>query len=507
MAKKTQKQTDAERMELLRIAARADFRSYVRYTMPNYRENWHHRVLIDHLQLLADGKIEKLLVTAPPRHGKSELISRRFPAWLVGGYWGAAMVLSASHTQDLADKMGRDVQRILRDPRHRQVFPDFGFGEKETAREFDTVAGGGYKAAGVGGAIAGRGANFVLIDDPVSNREGAESATQRDKTAEWFYDDVLTRLEPPGGLCVTATRWHKDDLSGRILEGSDAAEWVHIHLPAILDSDPPPWPGDPRQLGDPLWPSRYLNPRAGETLENTPAEVLRARALRWLEGQRARTAYGFEALYQGNPSLKEGALFTRGADRQFMGDPRQVADTCDFQVISVDATFGASKKGDAVSIVVGGGRGPHRFVFEELTKRMTYPETKLALLEMARKWPNASVLIELKANGQALVDDLRGTLPRVIGFIPQASKEARAQVAAEVWNSGQMFLPGAQYMPTKAEFLEDFYGFGSRAHDDRVDAVSQFIIHYAGRNDALAHLRRITDGFMDHEEMRLWGRR
>lgn len=504
MSRNKQKVAPEVKKEALRRLAATDFRSYVRYTMPTYNENWHHKAFIDALQQLADGRIEKLLVTAPPRHGKSELISRRFPAWLVGGYWLGGQVLSASHTQDLADKMGRDVQRILREPEHREVFPHFRFGEKETAREFDVHGGGVYKGTGVGGAIAGRGANLLLIDDPVANREGVESKASRDKVWDWFNDDALTRLEPPGAVCVTATRWHQDDLSGRILAGPDAHEWHHIHLPAILETWPPPFAGDPRQVGDPLWAGRMLNPRAGETLANTDPAVLRERMLRMLERQRRSNAYGFQALFQGQPSAREGQMFRRDSAGTYQADPQRIVSTMEWVAISVDATFGASARADFVSMVVVGGRGPLRFLLDERTERLTYPQTKSALVEMARKWPMASILIERKANGQALIDDLRGKLGRVLPFDPQGSKETRASFAAEVFEAGQFLVPQAHYLPTLQDFLEDFYGFGSRPNDDRVDAVSQALLHYAGRADAVANLRRITDGYIDWSQSASW---
>lgn len=483
--------------ELLRAAASVDLRSYVRYTMPTYRENWHHRVFMDALQGLAEGRINKLLVTAPPRHGKSELISRRFPAWLLGGAWPSVQIISASHTHDLAEKMGRDVQRILRSAAHREVFPGFHFGEKETYREFDVQDGGVYIGAGVGGAIAGRGGNILLVDDPMASREAAESARIKDKVWDWFNDDALTRLEPPGAICVTATRWAVDDLSGRILAGPDADDWVHIHLPAILDEDPPPYDGDPRALGQPLWPGRYVNPKAKETLATVDPSVLEARALADLERRRRANPYGFQALYQGWPTERGGSLFLRENMRTYNGSPQAMAATCDWVCISVDATFGASKRGDFVSIAVIGGRGAQRFLLDEHTERLTYPQTKAALLAMAQKWPQASVLIEAKANGQALIDDLKGTLPRVLPFVPTNTKQARASLAAEVWAAGQLFVPATPaQLSTIGEWLEDVVGFPGRPHDDRVDALSQCLLHYQQRGDGLAALRRITDGYL-----------
>lgn len=494
-SKKHAKLPTPPRDELLRTAAAADFRSYVRYTMPTYRENWHHKVFIQALQDLAEGKITKLLVTAPPRHGKSELISRRFPAWLLGGAWPGVQIISASHTHNLAEKMGRDVLRILRSPAHTDVFPAFRFGEKETYREFEAPNGAIYMGTGVGGAIAGRGGNILLVDDPVASREKAESLVEKDKVWDWFNDDALTRLEPPGAVCVTATRWAEDDLSGRILAGPDADEWVHIHLPAILDVDPAPFAGDPRKLGQPLWPGRYVNPKRGETLANVPAEELERRALKDLEKKKLVNPYGFQSLYQGWPTAREGSLFSKDSLRTYRGDPQKLANTCDWVDINVDATFGASKRADKVSLVVLAGRGPQRFLLDERTERMDYPGTKRAILAMLERWPQAGVVIEAKANGQALIDDLRRDVPRVVGFVPQGTKETRANYAAEVWRAGQFYVPEAAWLPTVGEYIEDFVGFPGRPHDDRVDATSQGLLHRQGGADAASNLRRLTAGY------------
>jgi predicted phage terminase large subunit-like protein len=223
-----------------------------------------------------------------------------------------------------------------------------------------------------------------------------------------------------------------------------------------------------------------------------------------MERQRRVNASGFQALCQGQPSAREGQLFRRDSAGTYQADPQRIVSTMEWVCISVDATFGASSRADFVSMAVIGGRGPLRFLLDERTERLTYPQTKMALKEMARRWPTASVLIERKANGQALIDDLRGELGRVLPFDPQGSKETRASFAAEVFEAGQFLVPQAHYLPTLADFLEDIYGFGSRPNDDRVDAVSQALIHYAGRQDAVANLRRITEGYVDWSQAASW---
>lgn len=229
--------------------ARRGMLAFTTYTMPDYEVNWHHRVVCEALDDLFAGTITRLMISMPPRHGKSELVSRRFPAYILGRD-PDAQVIAVSYSADLASMMNRDVQRIMDSPEYQRVFPGTKLGSSNirslaggTLRNSDIfeVVGrrGRYRSAGVGGGITGMGMQYGIIDDPIKNREEADSPTMREKVWDWYTSTFYTRLEKNARVLVTCTRWHEDDLSGRLLrlqeEDPEADQWVEIRLPAIAE--------------------------------------------------------------------------------------------------------------------------------------------------------------------------------------------------------------------------------------------------------------------------------
>lgn len=265
---KTLKPSQQAATELLaRRRARRGLLAFTEYTMPEYRVNWHHRALCDYLDKFAAGEIKRLMVCMPPQHGKSELVSRRLPAFLFGRDPDARIV-ACSYASDLSQRMNRDVQRIIDSDPYRKLFPETqlsGTNVKFSSRGsyvrtsdlFEVVDHkGSYRSAGVGGGITGMSASYAIIDDPVKNAEDAYSPTVRDKVYEWYTSSLLTRLRKGGGVLLTMTRWHRDDLGGRLLRESiadEADKWTVLRLPAICTGDDNQ--DDPRQPGEPLWPA------------------------------------------------------------------------------------------------------------------------------------------------------------------------------------------------------------------------------------------------------------
>jgi predicted phage terminase large subunit-like protein len=268
--------------EKARRAARAKLLAFTQYTLPGYEAAALHRDISDGLEDVASGECDRLMIFMPPRHGKSELASRRFPAWYMGNNPGKN-VIAASYNSDLANDFGREVRNIVREDEYRALFPDVQLAQDSTAaNRWHTNSGGGYIAAGVGTATTGRGADVFLIDDPVKDREAADSETTRDKIWAWYRSTAYTRLAPGGAIVLIQTRWHEDDLAGRLLEeeakGGD--QWRKLILPAI----------DPN--GDALWGERYPIP----SLERI---------------KRAIGPRDWSALYQQQPSPDEGTFFQR----------------------------------------------------------------------------------------------------------------------------------------------------------------------------------------------------
>ena len=289
--------------EARRELARRHMSDFVLYVDRNYQMNWHHQLLCEYLDRLAQKEIRRLMVFMPPRHGKSELVSRKFPAFLLGNKPDTS-IISCSYASDLASRMNRDVQRLIDSPEYEQLFPNsrlFGKNIRSTARGsylrnsdiFEIVNHRGvYRSAGVGGGITGMGGEYIVADDPVKNREEADSATYREKVYNWYTSTLYTRLEKDGCILLTLTRWHEDDLAGKLLKASEdgAAQPAILELPAICEE--PIKPDDIRREGEALWKWKYDE----SALAKMKATV----------GSR-----DWAALYQRHPTPGEGGTFKR----------------------------------------------------------------------------------------------------------------------------------------------------------------------------------------------------
>lgn len=263
---------------LARRKARSGLLSFTEYTNPAYQAAPHHALIAEKLEAVERGEIKRLMITMPPRHGKSELASRRFPAWYMGRNAGK-QIIAASYNSDLANDFGREVRNIVGSPEFQVLFEVDLAQDSKAANRWHTSAGGMYVAAGVGTAITGRGADVLLIDDPFKDRQEADSEITRQRVWDWYTSTAYTRLMPGGAVVVINTRWHDDDLSGRLLaeQEQEGDKWELLSLPAIAD-------------GAALWPEWYPI----ERLEQIKA-VLPAR--------------DWNALYQQNPIPDDGDYF------------------------------------------------------------------------------------------------------------------------------------------------------------------------------------------------------
>jgi predicted phage terminase large subunit-like protein len=333
-------------------------RSLLRFTLatrPDYRANWHHEMLAAALDRVAQGQCPRLMVFLPPQHGKSELVSRRFPAFVLGND-PELRLIQASHTHDLAVSMNRAVQRIIASEAYQRIFPRTRLNDRRASDHFSSrrtqdffeVAGhaGSLRSAGVGNSIAGNPADGAIIDDPFGKREDADSPVMRQRVWDWYANDLHTRLSTRAWIVLTHTRWHRDDLAGRLLRkmadrGGD--QWQVLNLPAVREDNAPGLYGggpiDPRQLGEALWPDF----KSKEDLEII----------------RRQDARAFAALYQQNPT--DGTEVEWAAE--FFGDwmwvpPEKWPQQLNLRVVCVDASKGASDKlGDYCAIVFLGYGG------------------------------------------------------------------------------------------------------------------------------------------------------
>lgn len=419
--------------------------SYAVGQWAGYTPALHHRMIARKLEAVARGEIKRLMIFMPPRHGKSMEASEFFPAW-----WLAQnpdkYVIAATYAQDLADDFGRKVRNHCKTPQHQAMFPGFRLREdSQAASRFHTEQGGVYYGVGVGGPVTGRGAHLLLVDDPIKGREDAESEARRRQLKDWYTSVARTRLMPGGAIINIQTRWHQDDLAGWLLREHAHEGWDVLSLPALAEE------GDPmgREPGAALWPEAY------------PLDELEA--IRRSIGTRDWTA-----LYQQRPAPMEGGLVKLAWFHRYgaaPANPRRV-------VQSWDTAMKAGEVNDPSSGQTWAETETGYYMLDNLTRRMEYPDLKRAIISSAERWEPSVILIEDKASGQSVVQDLRDTtrLP-ILPVEPKGDKVVRLLAVSALIESGRVWLPDS------ADWLMDFESevmtFPNGRHDDQVDAMTQ----------------------------------
>lgn len=427
---------------------------------------WHILLLSEALVAVASGHIKRLLVMMPPRHGKSRLVSHTFPAWYLGTYPDLRIIL-ASYEATFAASWGRKARDLFEE--WAPTIWNLKVNPKVTASSAWGVyrRQGGMDTAGIGGAITGKGAHVLLIDDPVKNADDAQSQTMRDKTWDWYTSTAYTRLEsdPEGAIIVVSTRWHEDDLAGRILQDMrDTGErWHVIRLPAVAEEDEV-WPHARRAEGEPLWEARFSLPRLAGI-------------------RRTLGEYWWSALYQQRPSNEEGAIVKRWWWRYYDAIPYMV----DEVVQSWDMTFG--KEGPQNDYVVGQVWArvmADLYLLDQVRGRFDLPDTLTQIRRLSSTWPQATLkLIEESANGPAVIQLLRGRVPGLVPVPPRGTKEGRVHAVSPLIEAGNVFLPNPQRTTWVPPFVEEWAQFPFGTHDDQVDAGSQALARLGHMNRAV----------------------
>lgn len=429
--------------------ARRDLIQFSILTMKKYAPNWHHRALARKLEDVESGRIKRLMVFMPPRHGKSELVSVRFPAWFLGRN-PDKRVIGSSYSSELAVKFGRQARDILKDEKYQRCFPAISLkDDSKAANRWDVDGGGGYQAVGVGGSTTGFGGHLIMIDDPIKNMEEAQSETYRAKVKEWYQSTLYTRLEKEGAIVLTLTRWHEDDLAGWLLNemANGGEQWDIISFPAVAEDDE-----EFRSQGQPLWEDKY----------NLEALI------------RMKTAVGsrvWNALYQQRPAPDSGAIFHREWWRFY-----DVLPQCDSFFQSWDFTFEDADTSDYVVGQVWGIKGADRYLVDQFRERMDFVASIRAIKNMSEKYPQATAkYIEKKANGAAIISALKSEIQGLIPVTPKESKTARAYAVSPIIEAGNVFLKrGAKFTE---ELIEEATVFPNGKHDDMVDAMTQALTH------------------------------
>lgn len=419
---------------------------------PGYRDAAHHRLIARHLEAVESGEIKRLVITMPPRHGKSMLASEFFPAWYLGRN-PDHYVVTATYAQDLADDFGRKVRTQIADPLYRAIFPGVELaGDSKSAKRFHVDSGvggiehsttqrGAYYAVGVGGPLTGRGAHLLLIDDPVKNREDAESEVIRRKIKDWYTSTAYTRLMPGGRVVIIQTRWHEDDLAGWLLSEHQHEGWVSLNLPAISDD------------GEALWPDQY---------DLAALEQIK----------RALPPRDWSALYQQRPSPETGEYFRREwvhtVDHIPPRDTMLVYGASDYAVTSGGGDY-------TVHVVVGLDPDGRMYLLDMWRHQASSDAWVEAFCDLVEKWRPvgwAEETGQIKSGvGPFLVRRMieRGAFVAREKFATRGDKAIRAQSIR-----GRMALSGL-YVKRDANFLSDLISemmsFPVGIHDDQVDAL------------------------------------
>lgn len=450
--------------EVKNSLARKSLRHFTRETFPGYDENWHHTLLCERIENWAFGDCDRLIIEIPPRHGKSEIVSRRLPAYIFGRD-PDAKIIATSYGADLAKRMNRDVQRIIDSPRYRDIFPntelmgktriaDPSYNYTRTTDYFEIINNtGSYTCAGVGGAITGMGFTHGIIDDPYKNRAEANSPTIRRKIWEWFTSTFYTRKQGVGKILITMTRWHESDLAGQLQflqeNDPDADKWEIISMPALAEKN-----SKYRDIGDPLWPQRY----GLEDLRKTKAVL---------------GTYEWNALYQQHPSPVEGGIIHRNWWQYYNTAPTKF----DEIIQSWDLALEGKETSDYVVGMVVGRIGADRYLLDLVRDRMDFVQTIRAIRQLSEKWPEAfAKIVENKANGPAAIATLKKEIPGIIPFTPQGDKLSRLMSVSPQVESGNVYLPVKAYWVH--DFVEEITSFPNGANDDQVDAFSQALLRF-----------------------------
>lgn len=439
------------------------FRDFIRAVAPTFEFYRHVDILLDALQAVADGSLTRLVIMLPPRHTKSLLASRLFPAYYLRRH-PTRWVGLASYGAELAEGFSREARAYY------QAHGGTLDAASRATNRWNTTAAGGMWAVGVGGGATGKGYSLGIVDDPVKDAQEADSPTYRQRAQDWWDSVFSTRAEPGAAQVVIQTRWHLDDLTGFLLEREAITErpeeWTVIDLPAIAGEPPLALPAscsvvpDWRQPGEPLCPERFPL----ERLEQIKASS----ASRW-----------WQALYQQRPTQASGSIFIREWFRYY--SPAELPQAGWVRILaSIDCTFKGDAGSDFVGLTVWGQRTDGLYLLDLLNRRMGFTATVAAIEGAWQRWQFSELVIEDAANGPAVIDVLKR---RAAGFSlravrPLGGKSARANAAAPQFEQGRILFP--QGAPWLTDYERQLLSFPAGAHDDLVDSTTQAINYIAG---------------------------
>ena len=437
-----------------------DFLEFIKYIWPQFISGRHHKIIAKKFNDMAEGKIKRLIVNMPPRHTKSEFASNYLPAWMIGKK-PDLKIIQATHTAELAIRFGRKAKHVIDSPEYQEIFETSLQEDSKAAGRWETAQGGEYFAVGVGGAMTGRGADLLIIDDPHKEKD-LLSRDSFDKAYEWYTSGPRQRLQPGGKIVIVMTRWSTRDLTGALLKAQGEVksdQWEVVEFPAILPSNKPVWP-------------EYWN-------------------LDELESVKASISVGkWNAQYMQTPTSEEGALIKRTWWKNWESErPPKIS----FTIQSYDTAFLKKESADFSAITTWGvfrdeDKGVHLILLDAERDRLEFPELRRIAHESYLFWRPDMVLIEAKASGIPLTHELRHMQIPVVNFTPSKGndKHVRVNSVAPFFESGRIWAP--MHKQYAQEVIEECAAFPHGDHDDYVDSMTQ----------AVMRLRQ--GGFLKHPE-------
>jgi predicted phage terminase large subunit-like protein len=441
------------------VAAQDNMLGFASSVYPGFKIGPHHRKLAKIFTDVIEGRKKRVIINIAPRMGKSEFSSYLFPAYFLGKYPNKKIIMG-THTAGLSEDFGRRIRNLIDTEEYREIFPQTMVADdQKAAGKWSTSAGGQYYAAGVGGALAGRGADLFVIDDPHSEQDVKTNSRLAFDTAwSWFQTGPLQRLMPGGGIIVVMTRWSLLDLTGRLIsyqaKNPEAEPWEIVELPAILHQD--------TENEKSLWPEQW--PLA--TLKSTKA---------------ALDPKYWNAQYMQQPTAENSAIVSRKMWRIWDGEepPR-----CDYVIQSWDTAFEVKNNSDYSACTTWGvfyneeeHDAPQVILLDAFKERMTFPDLKATALKHWKEWEPDAFIVEKKAAGAPLIQELRNMGIPVQEFSPSRGNDklVRLNAVADLFSSGKVWAPDTRWA---REVIEEMAAFPVGEHDDFVDTTTQALLRF-----------------------------
>jgi predicted phage terminase large subunit-like protein len=437
-----------------------DFLKFVKTVWPDFVEGSHHKKIAEQFNRLAEGKINRLIINMPPRHTKSEFASFLLPAWMIGKN-PKLKIIQTTHTAELAVRFGRKAKHLIDSEEYKKIFQTTLREDSQAAGRWETDQGGEYFAAGVGGAITGRGADLLIIDDPHSEQD-ALNPEALERAYEWYTSGPRQRLQPGGKIVVVMTRWSIKDLTSSLIKAQatdKSDQWELIEFPAILPDNQPVWPE--------YWKlSELESVKASLSIQKWNSQ--------WMQ----------------NPTAEEGSIIKREWWRKWT---RDYIPDCVHIIQSYDTAFMKKETADFSAITTWGvfyeneDSGPQLILLDAVKERLEFPELKRRALEQYYYWRPDTVVIESKASGLPLTYELRKSGIPVVNFTPSKGndKHSRVNAVAPLFESGQIWAPEHRFAE---EVIEECAAFPYGDNDDLVDSMTQAVMRFR------------QGGFLEHPE-------